>query len=86
MPEIQVYAEVRNQNATEIGSSIEIQTEYEFGKDPIILWSFSPDQEGVSLHVERENPSTGNFEADESIDVRDKQQYTISLTAANFEK
>ncbi len=79
MPEIQVYAEVRNQNATEIGSSIEIQTEYEFGKDPIILWSFSPDQEGVSLHVERENLSTGNFEADESIDVWDKLKYTISL-------
>jgi hypothetical protein len=68
MSETQTYIRVENQNASQIGSSIEIQAQYEFGKNPIVLWSFKPDQsEDVYLYIERENLSTGSFESDENI-------------------
>ena len=68
MSETQTYIRVENQDASEIGSSIEIQAQYEFGKNPIVLWSFKPDQsEDVYLYIERENLSTGSFEPDENV-------------------
>lgn len=83
MPETQTYIRVENQDASEIGSSIEIQAQYEFGKNPIILWSFKPEDEDVYLYIERENLSTGNFEPDENLyktdSLWDKQQRTIFL-------